>query len=122
MTRAAGREILSASVFMDSEQHSSAELQALRALCREKTPLEDRRQLIQSLDTHSFSDPERQVVFESLRTLLSHGSVSPERLRVHLNNRGFPDTDVEKYFQPEPPADDEPASPPEIDENEGTDR
>jgi hypothetical protein len=107
---------------MDSEQHSSAELQALRALCRETTPLEDRRQLIKALETHSFTDPERQVVFESLRMILSRGGVTPERLRVHLNNRGFPETDVEKYFQPDPLADRESEARPEHNDSGGMDR
>jgi hypothetical protein len=39
------------------------------------------------------------VVFESIRALFSCGDFSAVQLRVHLNNRGFPDTDVEKYFQ-----------------------
>jgi hypothetical protein len=90
---------------MDHENQISAELQALRALCREETPAADREQIIKSLSSHSFADPEKQVVFESLRMLLARGGVSPERLRIHLNNRGFPDTDVEKYFQATAPED-----------------
>jgi hypothetical protein len=90
---------------MDHEQQISAELQALRALCREETPAADREQIIKSLSAHFFSNPERQVVFESLRSLLARGGVSPERLRIHLNNRGFPDTDVEEYFQSAAPKD-----------------
>ena len=113
-------EILSASVFMDHDNHISAELQALRALCREETPTADREQIIKTLSAHSFSNPERQVVFESLRSLLARGGVSPERLRIHLNNRGFPDTDVEKYFQPAPP--DDPQDPPHREEIPGSDR
>ncbi len=111
---------LSASVFMDHESKIPAELQALRALCREDTPSADREQIIKALSAHSFVDPERQVVFESVCLLLARGGVSPERLRVHLNNRGFPDTDVEKYFQPAPP--DDPRSRLERDEIPGSDR
>ncbi len=46
---------------------------------------------------------EHQVVFESIRFLLSRGTLTAARLAVHLNNRGFPDVDMEKYFpQPRP--------------------
>ena len=55
---------------------------------------------MQSLSRRAFLDPEREVVFESVRALLRLGPISLARLRVHLNNRGFPDIDVEKYFLP----------------------
>ncbi len=71
----------------------------LRALCDVSVPREQRQQLAQSFNHHAFIKPEHQVVFESIRALLSHGEVTVARLNVHLNNRGFPDTDVEKYFR-----------------------
>lgn len=83
---------------MDSETQSTTELQALRVLCDESASREQRLRLMQSLGQHVFIDPEHQVVYESLRALLSRGLVSVGQLRVHLNNRGFPDTEVEKYF------------------------
>ena len=52
-----------------------------------------------SLNQYTFIEPEHQVVFESIQTLFPRGPISMAQLRVHLNNRGFPDTDVEKYFQ-----------------------
>ena len=54
---------------------------------------------MESLSGHSFIEPEHQVVFESIRTLFPRGPFSLAQLRVHLNNRGFPDTDVERYFR-----------------------
>lgn len=87
---------------MDYETKFANEIQALRALCAEDTPREERQRIIQSLSQHTFLESEHQVVFESIRALFSRGPVSPARLLVHLNNRGFPDTDVEKYFQPAP--------------------
>jgi hypothetical protein len=85
---------------MDHEPQLATELQALRALCDEAAPPEDRRKLMLSLNERIFIEPEHQVVFESIRSLFSRGPISLAQLRVHLNNRGFPDTDVEKYFQP----------------------
>lgn len=80
----------------DSKRH--LELQALRSICDNALPDADRHALLRSLDRHAFAEPEHEIVFQSLNKLLPSGPVSPERLRVHLNNRGFPDTDVEKYF------------------------
>ena len=87
---------------MDRETQFATELQALRVLCDEAIAREERQRLMQSLAHHPFIEPEHQVVFESIRALFSRGPISVAQLRVHLNNRGFPDTDVEKYFQPAP--------------------
>jgi hypothetical protein len=83
---------------MDQETQFATELQALRVLCDEAIAREQRQRLIQSLAQRAFIEPEHQVVFESIRALFPRGPISTAQLRVHLNNRGFPDTDVEKYF------------------------
>ena len=88
---------------MDREAQFTTELQALRVLCDETVPSKDRQTLIQTLSHHSFIETEHQVVFESVQVLFSRGPFSLTQLRVHLNNRGFPDIDVEKYFQPARP-------------------
>jgi hypothetical protein len=85
---------------MDRETQFATDLQALRSLCDEAIPREERLSLMQSLSGHVFVEPEHQVVFESIRALFTRGPVSMAQLHVHLNNRGFPDTEVEKYFQP----------------------
>jgi hypothetical protein len=87
---------------MDRETQHATELEYLRALCDETALREERQRLIQSLTQYAFVEPEHQVVFESILALFPRGPISPAQLRVHLNNRGFPDTDVEKYFQPAP--------------------
>lgn len=92
---------------MDRETQFTTELQALRVLCDETSPREDRQTLIQTLSHHSFIEPEHQVVFESVQVLFSRGPFSLTELRVHLNNRGFPDIDVEKYFPSVRPGDPE---------------
>jgi hypothetical protein len=84
---------------MERDTQFAAEFQALRALCDEAAPLAERRRLLQSLDHAAFMEPEHQVVFESIRSLFPRGPISAAQLRLHLNNRGFPDTDVDKYFQ-----------------------
>jgi hypothetical protein len=83
---------------MNREKQHVAELRALRTLCDESIPRNLRQNLIQSLGPRSFADPEHQVVFESIVALFPRGPIRAEQLRIHLNNRGFPDTDVEKYF------------------------
>ena len=85
---------------MDREAQLAAELDALRALCTETCAPDERQKLVKFLGQHEFIVLEHAVVFESLRTLARRGPISRVQLRVHLNNRGFPDTDVEKYFQP----------------------
>jgi hypothetical protein len=85
---------------MDRTSQFAEELQALRSLCDEASPPAARQKLLQSFSLQSFREPEHQVVFESIRVLLCRGDFSAAQLRVHLNNRGFPDTEVEKYFQP----------------------
>jgi hypothetical protein len=87
---------------MDRETQIADELGTLRRLCDEAATREVREQLMRSLNGHLFLEPEHQVAFESIRILLSRGPISAALLRVHLNNRGFPDTDVEKYFQSAP--------------------
>lgn len=83
---------------MDREEKLAAELQTLRTLCDPVVQLRDRQKLLLSLDREDFMEPEHQIVFDSIRKLLTRGSISEAQLRVHLTNRGFPDTDVEKYF------------------------
>jgi len=85
---------------MNDMTQFDAELRALRELCDETIPREERQRLIQSLSPQSFAEPEHQVVFESIRALFLRGPISISHLRLHLNNRGFCDTDVEPYFQP----------------------
>ncbi len=77
-----------------------SELHILRALCDETTPRDQRLSLMQAYSRDAFQEPEHQVVFESVCELLVRGPVLAARLGVHLNNRGFPDIDVEKYCSP----------------------
>jgi hypothetical protein len=83
---------------MDRITNSRDDIQLLRALCEEAASPARRLELVQSLQGRVFLDPEHQVIFESICFLFRRGGVSVDRLTLHLNNRGFPDVDVEKYF------------------------
>lgn len=85
---------------MDRAANLDDELQTLRILCGESASRDQQLEILQLLDGRVFQDPEHQVVFESVRFLFSRGRVSAARLGVHLNNRGFPDVALEKYFPP----------------------
>jgi hypothetical protein len=75
----------------------TAENQILGALCDREVPHDLRAELAHVLEHYAFLEPEHQIVFESIRSLLLHDRVSMANLAVHLNNRGFPDVDLEKY-------------------------
>lgn len=84
---------------MDREPQFATDFEALRTLCDETIPREERHRLMQSLAHHKFVDAEHAVVFESIVALFPRGPISAAQLRVHLNNRGFCDTDVDPYFR-----------------------
>ncbi len=85
---------------MNCESQCEKELSALQSLCDATATTEERRKLMEQFQKCLFVDPEHQVVFESIRALSRRGPITLTNLRIHLNNRGFPDTDLEKYFQP----------------------
>lgn len=83
---------------MDRTKQIAGELQILRTICNEAESQEGRWELLRSYGKHQFADPEHHVVFESIHRLFERGSISAARLAVHLNNRGFPDIDIARYF------------------------
>src|ERR1700730_14886047 len=83
---------------MDRATKLQDEIELLRTLCDEGASPARRLELMQSLRGHVFLDPENQVVFESICFLFPRGGVSADRLTVHINNRAFPDVDLDKYF------------------------
>jgi hypothetical protein len=82
---------------MDRAALLLAEVQILGTLCTQAGTLEQRNELAHTLDGYAFLEPEHQIVFGSIRALLPHDRISNSNLAVHLNNRGFPDVDLEKY-------------------------
>jgi hypothetical protein len=83
---------------MNREAQLTAEVQVLGTLCIREDPRDARAELVQVLEHYAFLEPEHQIVFESIRSLLLHDRLSNARLSVRLNNRGFPDVDLQKYF------------------------
>jgi hypothetical protein len=83
---------------LEGADRLALELDVLRALCSASGTSEQRQALSESLARYRFSEPEYQVVFESVCALSGRKKISAAGLAVHLNNRGFPDLDLEKYF------------------------
>lgn len=88
---------------MDREKQIETEIDVLRSLCDESVSVENRQTLAGAMTRHAFAEPEHQVVFESIRSLLARGPFTLAKLQSHLTNRGFPDTEIEKYFAPPKP-------------------
>ena len=82
---------------MNREAQLAAEAQVLGTLCNGTGVREQRNELANILGHYAFLEPEHEIVFGSIRSLLVHDRLSNTRLAVHLNNRGFPDVDLEKY-------------------------
>jgi hypothetical protein len=82
---------------MDRAALLLAEVQILGTLCSQTGAIEQRNELTQILSHYGFLEPEHEILFGSIRSLLVHDWLSTTRLAVHLNNRGFPDVDLEKY-------------------------
>jgi hypothetical protein len=76
---------------------SLAETQVLGTLLSRVGTHEQRKELAQILEHYEFLEPEHQVVFASIRALLARDRLGLTNLAVHLNNRGFPDVDLDKY-------------------------
>src|ERR1700704_1653436 len=77
----------------------TAEFQVLGTLCDPEVPHDLRAELAHVLEHYAFLEPEHQIVFESIRSLLLHDRLSKANLAVHLNNRGFSYVDLEKYCE-----------------------
>ena len=82
---------------MDRVAQLTTEVQVLGTLCNREDPRDVRAELVHVLEHYAFLEPEHQIVFESIRSLLLHDRLSKASLAVHLNNRGFPDVDLEKF-------------------------
>jgi hypothetical protein len=99
-----GEDIRQSQTGLVGADRLAVELAVLRALCGGARTTQQRLALHESLAGYRFSEPEHQVVFESLCALSGRKEISAAVLAVHLNNRGFPDLDLEKYFVAAPPS------------------
>jgi hypothetical protein len=77
-----------------------AERNALRALCQDTCDGSVRAQGMRILTSYPFVDAVHQLLFDTLREI---PSADPEVIRAQLptrlNNRGFPDLDMETFFE-----------------------
>jgi hypothetical protein len=82
------------------ERRIAAERELLAALCQGSLDEKRRKELLRRLDTHTFAMPDHEVVFRALRKL---PTIKPERVREALaaavTRMGFPDADLNIYFE-----------------------
>jgi len=77
------------------------ERQALRTLCGAPLTATERAEAARLLANYRFCEPAHQVLFEALRELRTPDPRAiRERLPVFLNNKGFPDLDLNWLFEP----------------------
>ena len=76
------------------------EIRMLRLLCQLENPSPQRRALLDGLRTYRFHSLIRQVIYESLRELppAPVAGLAPE-LAAELTRRGFPDADLNPFFE-----------------------
>lgn len=80
------------------------EIRMLRLLCRLENPSPQKRSLLDGLRTYRFRNLICQVIYESLRELppVPVAGLAPE-LAAELTRRGFPDADLNPFFEsPDP--------------------
>ena len=82
---------------MNRETQIEVETRVLGTLCRVAGAREQCAEIVSALDGYEFLEPEHQIVFGSIGVLLAGGRLSTANLAVHLNNRGFPDVDLDRY-------------------------
>ena len=82
---------------MNRKAQLEAEVQVLGTLCNRAGAREQHADIVSAFDHYQFLEPEHQIIFGSIRSLLVRDRLSTTNLAVHLNNRGFPDVDLEKY-------------------------
>lgn len=80
---------------------ADGELLALRGMCQGARDARVWDDGIRILNAHAFQDPVHGLVFETLREINTDDPrIIRGLLAARLTNKGFPDVDVEKYFQP----------------------
>ena len=83
------------------ERRIAAERQLLAALCQGSLDDESREELLRRLEKHVFAMPDHEVVFDALRKL---PAMKAERMREALaatvTRMGFPDVDLNLFFEP----------------------
>lgn len=82
-----------------NDQILKNERAVLAALCQGKLLRADWDEAVARLATYRFADAVHQLVFDTLGEMnTSDAQVIREQLAVRLNNKGFPDLDLEGFF------------------------
>ena len=84
----------------------AAERRLLAALCQGSIAADARGEVLQRLSRHAFGDPEHELIFRALAKIPS-GDAEFVRaaLGLRLTRAGFPDFDLEPFFDAPPPDD-----------------
>ncbi len=86
----------------DPEKNDKAvrdERAVLAALCQGRLLRADWDEALARLATYRFADRVHQLVFDTLREMNTNDArVIHEQLAARLNNKGFPDLDLEGFF------------------------
>lgn len=78
-----------------------AEREILRAMCLGTPERTIRAEAIDLLANYPFADSAHQLLFDALREIRTDvPRLIREQLPAHLSNKGFPDMDVETFFEP----------------------
>jgi len=80
---------------------AEAERTVLRAMCVGALGRTVWREGVDLLADYRFADNVHQLIFEAMREIQTDDPlIIRELLPARLNNKGFPDLDLETYFQP----------------------
>jgi hypothetical protein len=82
----------------DSEE---IERRLLRALCMAPLSLDDRHEALRSLAHYDWILPDHRVIYEALRRSRQRNSAAlREHIVAEITRLGFPDIDLEPFFNP----------------------
>jgi hypothetical protein len=87
-----------------TKQILDAERRILSLLCQTPARGAIRNELERAVADYSWREHEHQVIFEALQEISrSDSKTIREQLPARLTRKGFPDLDLETYFQPRDP-------------------
>ncbi len=84
-----------------SRTNEEIERLLLGALCAGRLSLEDRRDTLRSLADYNWIHPDHRVIYEALRRSRQRESAAlREHIVAEITRLGFPDIEVEPFFNP----------------------
>ena len=86
------------------EEQSDAERKLLTALCQATLDPHTRAKVVQSLKTHTFVEPDYEVIYRALAAMPAGESAEIRAtLGPAVTRLGFPDVDLDPLFSTPPP-------------------